>query len=53
MTAFLMRQRDLPDFKEWVTGTRDRAAFVQKWTAQWDKIDAALAASRKHRCSNR
>lgn len=43
LTALLIRQQTLPPAQDWITGKRDRAAEIQRWTAAWDRIDAAFA----------
>lgn len=44
--ALLMRCSELPDQGEWITGKRDRQAYIRKFNEKWDKVDAALARTR-------
>lgn len=48
-TAFLPLMKDKPDFTEFVTGKRDRAAFRAERERRFAMMDRALAANRKRR----
>ncbi|MGI3169983.1 hypothetical protein ACRARG_12560 [Pseudooceanicola sp. C21-150M6] len=42
LTAMLLRVDRLPDLQEFVTGEKDRAVEIRRWSEAWDKVDAAL-----------
>lgn len=47
MTAMLMRAQELPDYREWVTGEKDRAKEVARFFAAWDRVGPALARNKR------